>query len=133
MAVEHAIEASSRAAAPVTTALDITESQPTAPVSNLAALLDQFTANITNPGAHTIGSFAETVQALHSEMTLLARHFASVAQHTEFQHTEALDAAAGIDWDDAFGDSSHAIDEQPIEPGLAASEELEHLCRQLSR
>ena len=54
------------------------------PQSNLASLLDRFTVSISDPEAHTIGSFAETVQALHSEFAMLARHFEAVAEHSAF-------------------------------------------------
>ncbi|MBX9926856.1 MAG: hypothetical protein K2Y05_10900 [Hyphomicrobiaceae bacterium] len=54
------------------------------PQSNLANLLDRFTVSISDPEAHTIGSFAETVQALHSEFAMLARHFEAVAERSAF-------------------------------------------------
>jgi hypothetical protein len=93
-----------------------------APASNLAALLDQFTASVTNPDGHTVGAFAHTVQALHSELALLARHFGAEALATD-----------DFGFDVADDESSIAPSELPIEPGIAASEELEHLCRELSR
>jgi len=58
--------------------------------SNLADLLDRFTCSVTAPETQTIGAFAETVQALHAEFALLARHFEAVAEraitadHDEF-------------------------------------------------
>ncbi|MDZ4842658.1 MAG: hypothetical protein SH859_11040 [Hyphomicrobium aestuarii] len=58
--------------------------------SNLADLLDRFTGSINAPETQTIGAFAETVQALHAEFALLARHFEAVAEraitadHDEF-------------------------------------------------
>ncbi len=94
-----------------------------APASNLAALLDQFTASVTEPEAHTIGSFSETVQALHAELAMLAHHFESVAGRT----------AEAIDIDVVFP--------APVPPSTgivadrspAAEEALEDLCRALSR
>ena len=95
------------------------------PVSNLAALLDQFTANITNPQAHTVGSFAHTIQALHSELSMLARTFGAEAQTVDGQGLEF------VDFDDTPEDGG--APSEPVEPGIAAAEELEHLCRELSR
>lgn len=96
------------------------------PASNLAALLDRFTAGINNPDAETVGSFAATVEALHGELVMLARHFGAGADsEADTEH---------IDLDDIFPDTpSHSITFEPHEPGIAADEELEHVCRQLSR
>ena len=91
-------------------------------VSNLAALLDRFTQSVTDPGAHTVGEFAGTVQALHGELAMLARQFGAV----DGQPLEAYS------FDEVFPDAALA-NELAIEPGIAASEELEHRCRQLSR
>ena len=89
------------------------------PITNLAALLDSFTQSVTDPGRHTVGDFAQTVGALHGEFAMLARHFgAETASSQE------------IDFDDIFPDVQIKI---AIEPGLAAAEELEHLCWSLSR
>ena len=87
--------------------------------SNLAALLDRFTAAVTNPEAETIGSFAATVDALHGELAMLARHFGA--------DVEAAQEA--IDLDDCFPDTTGAVDYT----GIYEAEELEHLCRELSR
>lgn len=95
------------------------------PVSQLAALLDQFTANITDPDAHTVGSFAHTIQALHSELAMLARNFTDEAPSLDGQDLEFFD------FDDISDDLTSTS--EPIEPGIAAAEELEHLCRELSR
>ena len=101
--------------------LVLTPSSPLAPASNLAALLDRFTDGITNPDTQTIGSFAATVDALHGELVLLAHHFGG----------GVAAASDVIDFDDVFPDVTPSAGEQ-IEPGIAASEELEHLCRELS-
>jgi hypothetical protein len=88
--------------------------------SNLAALLDRFTDSVTAPQAHTVGDFSETIQALHGELAMLARHFGA-----------GFDADAEVlEFDAIFPETAANL---PIEPGLAASEELEHLCRELSR
>jgi hypothetical protein len=100
------------------------QTQAVAPAkSNLAALLDQFTATISNPQSHTVGTFAQTVEALHGELTMLARHFGAEAYSSE---------DVGFDLHDGEN-YTVGTDEQPIEPGIAAAEELEHLCRELSR
>ena len=89
------------------------------PATNLAALLDQFTQHVTQPQAFTVGDFASTVGALHGELAMLARQFGigSNAQST-------------IDFDDIFPELA-ALD--PAMAGIAAEEELEHACRELSR
>lgn len=61
--------------------------------SNLAALLDRFTGGLADPDAHTIGSFADTVQALHAEFAMLARHFEAAAEHSAISTDPSLDAA----------------------------------------
>jgi hypothetical protein len=111
--------------ADIETATAIETSDEFVPVSHLAALLDQFTANITNPEAHTLGSFAHTIQALHSELAMLARNFGGEAPSVDGQELEFFD------FDDVSDDVTTTS--EPIEPGIAAAEELEHLCRQLSR
>ena len=88
------------------------------PVTNLAALLDRFTQSVTDPQAHTVGDFAGTVQAIHGELALLARQFGAV---------DDLPLEA-YSFDDIF-----PAPVEHNEPGIAASEELEHLCRTLSR
>ena len=95
-----------------------------APVSNLAALLDAFTNAITHPDAETVGGFAGTLQALHGELAMLAGHFGA-----------DMGAQDGdpIDFDEIFPDLARDIPHPAPEPGLAADEELEHLCRELSR
>jgi hypothetical protein len=94
--------------------------------SPLAALLDRFTATVTDPEAHTVGDLAETVQALRGELAILAGHFGA----SDFCQADAgaysFDALFASD-----GETAHF--EPPVEPGIAASEELEHLCRELSR
>jgi hypothetical protein len=87
--------------------------------SNLAALLDRFTCAISNPEDETVGGFAQTVEQLHGELAMLAGHFR--AQSVGYDP---------VDFDVIFPDGAV---EAIIEPGLAASEELEHLCGQLSR
>lgn len=94
-----------------------------APISNLAALLDRFTTSVTQPQAHTVGAFADTVQALHGEFAMLARHFGGETQVR----------AETIDFDDIFPQACAGEAEIPLEPGIAVSEALEHLCRELSR
>lgn len=89
------------------------------PQSNLATLLDRFTAAVTTPESETIGSFAATVDALHGELAMLARHFGA--------DVEAAQEA--IDLDAIFPDTPDAADYA----GVAEAEELEHLCRELSR
>ncbi len=61
------------------------------PQSNLATLLDNFTDSIADPEAHTIGAFAQTVQALHAELAVLARHFEAVADRAAVIETSAVD------------------------------------------
>lgn len=90
------------------------------PVSNLAALLDRFTSAITNPDAESVGGFAQTVKALHGELAMLAGHFGVDA---------GSDAGELIDFDAIFPDGAFAA----VEPGIAADEDLEHRCRELSR
>ena len=107
---------------------DTAEAADVQPGSNLAALLDQFTASITNPGAHTVGSFAHTVQALHGELALLARHFGADA--ADF---DALDSGFDADGTGGAFPEGASPPAEALEPGIAASEELEHLCRELSR
>ena len=117
--------------APLETPLADAESTGTGPVSNLAALLDQFTANITNPDAHTVGSFAETIEALHSELALLARHFG--AGHAALSGAHEAAHCDDHMFADAFADTAaDATDDGTTGPGIAAAEELEHLCRQFS-
>lgn len=88
-------------------------------VTNLAALLDQFTQNVTQPDAHTVGDFAATVSALHGEFAMLAHHFGAIAWEPEV-----------IDFNDIFPSGADAgLDTA----GVAADEELEHVCRELSR
>jgi hypothetical protein len=89
------------------------------PRTNLAALLDQFTQSVTQPHAHTVGEFAATVGALHGELAMLARHFGADSAEPET-----------IDFDDIFPhDAALSKDFE----GVAAEEELEHVCRELSR
>lgn len=90
-----------------------------APISNLASLLDQFTQSVTMPHAHTVGHFAQTVGALHGELAMLARHFGAEANALE-----------EINFDDIFPDGAPEAGEPT---GLAAEEELEQVCRELSR
>jgi hypothetical protein len=111
--------------ADIEAAADVESTDEFVPVSHLAALLDQFTANITDPEAHTLGSFAHTIQALHSELAMLARNFGGEAPSVDGQELEFFD------FDDVSDDVTSTS--EPIEPGIAAAEELEHLCRQLSR
>ncbi len=80
--------------------------------ANLAALLDRFSANVTKPDSHTVGDFASTVGALHGELNMLAHHFGG-----------DMHMADDIDFDEIFPAES---------TGLAAEEELQHLCWQLS-
>jgi hypothetical protein len=80
--------------------------QPLGP--NLAALLDRFTASVTNSEAHTVGDFASTVGALHGELNMLAHHFGG-----------DMYASDDVDFDEIFPAES---------TGLAAEEELHHLC-----
>ena len=80
--------------------------------TNLAALLDRFTASVTNPEAHTVGDFASTVGALHGELNMLAHHFGG-----------EMHVSDDVDFDEVFPAES---------TGLAAEEELHHLCWQLS-
>ena len=88
------------------------------PASNLAALLDRFTAAVTHPEAETIGSFAATVDALHSELVMLAHHFGA----------DVDPAQEAIDLDAIFPDTLDT-DNTPI----AEAELLEHFCRDLAR
>jgi hypothetical protein len=106
--------------------------RPAAAPSPLAALLDRFTESLANPDTTTVGDFATSVQALHGEFALLAR---------QFRHDTPLDAEP-IDFDDIFPDLGdiQATGVAPISPvldpayhGIAAAEELEHLCQTLSR
>ncbi len=90
-----------------------------APVSNLAALLDRFTHAITHPEDETVGNFAQTVEQLHGELALLAGHFGISDGECDL-----------IDFDAIFPEGAP---EAVIEPGLAAGEELAHLCGLLSR
>ena len=100
------------------------------PGSNLAALLDRFTGAITNPANETIGNFAGTVDALHRELAMLARHFGA----------EVEAAPEALDLDDIFPDVT-SIDAgepysaaiAPASTGAADAEELEHLCGELSQ
>lgn len=89
------------------------------PTTNLAALLDRFTQSVTEPDAHTVGDFAATLGALHGELAMLARHFGA-----------GSDASMDAAFDDIFPMEATIA---AVEPGLAASEELQHLCWQLSR
>lgn len=126
MTVEHGIQTSSDLDFQSASAeqLPVAIAGEPAPISNLAALLDRFTQSVTKPESHTVGNFAEAVQALHGELAMLARHFGA----------EAYAPAEQIDFDDIFAEvSASSADEIPLEPGIAQSEELEHLCRDLSR
>ena len=126
MTVEHGIQTSSDLDFQSASAeqLPVAIAGEPAPISNLAALLDRFTQSVTAPQSHTVGDFAGTVQALHSELAMLARHFGAEAHAPTEQ----------IDLDDIFPEyASSASDEIPLEPGIAESEALEHLCRELSR
>ncbi|MEQ1697519.1 MAG: hypothetical protein ABL901_16925 [Hyphomicrobiaceae bacterium] len=80
--------------------------------ANLAALLDRFTASVSNPEAHTVGDFASTVGALHGELSMLAHHFGGDMYATD-----------DVDFDEMFPAES---------TGLAAEEELQHICWKLS-
>ena len=92
---------------------------PPARDTNLAALLDQFTQNVTQPDAYTVGDFAATVGALHGELAMLAHHFGASAWEPEV-----------IDFNDIFpGGADASLDMA----GVTADEELEHVCRELSR
>lgn len=71
------------------------------PSSSLATLLDRFTASLEEPEAHTIGSFAETVQALHAEFAMLARHFGAVAERAA-ETAPRIDCPESFDLDDVF-------------------------------
>lgn len=93
------------------------------PGADLAALLDRFTGAITNPQTETIGSFAGTVDELHRELLMLARHFGADA--------EAAPASDALDFDEIFPEQPIAAIEPP-QTGIAQAEELEHLCRELS-
>lgn len=68
----------------------------TAPGSNLAALLDRFSAAVETPEENTIGAFAETVQAIHAEFALLARHFEAIAEHTATTERDEFGLEPGI-------------------------------------
>ena len=129
MAMESGIPAlqlPERETRPLTNDVPAPQELPALPSSNLAALLDRFTAGISNPETETVGSFAATVEALHGELVMLARHFGA-----------GLDAGADaehIDLDDIFPDTpSNEIAFDRHDPGIAEDEELEHLCRELSR
>jgi hypothetical protein len=96
-------------------------------VSNLAALLDSFTASLANPDASSVGEFAGTVQALHSELAMLAGHFRANGDIQE----------QAIDFDDIFPVNA-ALEAQvphldPAYHGVLAEAELEQLCQMLSR
>jgi hypothetical protein len=94
--------------------------------SPLAALLDRFTESLANPETATVGDFAGSVQALHSEFALLARHF----RHDGPSEVEL------IDFDVIFpehGETASAATLDPAYHGVAAEAELEHLCQTLSR
>ncbi len=80
--------------------------------TNLAALLDRFTASVTDPNVHTVGDFASTVGALHGELNMLAHHFGGGMQLVD-----------DVDFDEIFPQES---------TGLAAEEALQHLCWKLS-
>lgn len=80
--------------------------------ANLAALLDRFTANVTDPQAHTVGDLAQTVGALHGELNMLAHHFGNDLHMTD-----------DVDFDEIFPHES---------TGLLAEEALHHLCWKLS-
>ena len=93
--------------------------------SNLAGLLDRFTRSVTGAASHTVGEFAATVEALHSELSMLA----GSVQHRI--HTAPQNAP---DFDDIFpGDTNEPASYDPAYHGIAASEELEHACRQIAR
>lgn len=96
-------------------------------VSNLAALLDSFTASLANPDASSIGEFAGTVQALHSELAMLAGHFRANGelqeQPVDFDILFPVNAAAEV--------QAPALD--PAYHGVLAEAELEQLCQMLSR
>lgn len=88
------------------------------PASNLAVLLDRFTAAVSHPEAETLGSFAATVDALHGELAMLARHFGADVEASE----------EAIDLDAIFPDTPEAEEYA----GIYEAEELEHVCRELS-
>lgn len=96
-------------------------------VSNLAALLDSFTASLANPDASSVGEFAGTVQALHSELALLAGHFRANGelqeQHFDFDILFPVNAATEV--------QPPVLD--PAYHGVLAEAELEQLCQILSR
>jgi hypothetical protein len=96
-------------------------------VSNLAALLDSFTASLANPDASSVGEFAGTVQALHSELAMLAGHFRANGEIQE----------QAVDFDILFPINAAAEAQAPVlDPayhGVLAEAELEQLCQMLSR
>lgn len=89
-------------------------------VSNLAALLDRFTASVNDPDGQTVGDFASTVDALHGELAMLARHF------------EVAGEPVDDFWLALEGDGAESA-EQALSEGLAEEEALQHLCWQLTR
>jgi hypothetical protein len=115
LANSHPISAPSDAATAVHTRDD-------AAPSGLAALLDRFSASVLEPESHTVGDFATAVQSLHSELALLARHFGA---------DDALLADA-LNFDDTESAGPCPADVEAY-AGIAASEDLEHACRLLSR
>ncbi len=96
-------------------------------VSNLAALLDSFTASLANPDASSVGQFAGTVQALHSELAMLAGHFRGDGASQDHE----------TDFDDVFPVNVAQAGAVPVlDPafhGVLAEAELEQLCQNLSR
>jgi hypothetical protein len=96
-------------------------------VSNLAALLDGFTASLANPDASSVGEFAHTVQALHSELAMLAGHFRANGDIQE----------PAVDFDILFpvnaAGAEQAPPRDPAFHGVLAEAELEQLCQMLSR
>lgn len=102
--------------------VDVQSHEPVSPPSNLANLLDRFTSAVTNPEAETVGGFAATIDALHAELAMLARHFGA----------DAGAVGEAIDLDDGFPDTELTTGHTDY-TGIAGAEELEHLCRELSR
>jgi hypothetical protein len=104
-----------------------TEQEPALPASGgLATLLDRFTASVLDPDAYTVGDFAGTVQSLHGELAMLARHFGVNGALS----ADGFDGEA-FDFDDLDADAVTPFDVADY-AGIAESEALEDLCRTLS-
>jgi hypothetical protein len=107
---------------------EVSAPSPAAPAGGLATLLDRFTASLDNPQTHSVGEFAQTVQALHSELAFLA----GTARASRGSQTDEIDfdAIFPVEVQLARAIDGGLDDHHP--DSIYSGEELEDLCRRLS-